>query len=77
MNTAQRSQHHGESVVGYEGQPEAKQGRLRIPSGVNFRVKVRLKVFEGGFNVIATTHKIRMVRPSRVCILQRTRPPHV
>src|SRR5262249_23104621 len=27
------------------------------------------------FNVIVTSHKIRMVRPSRVCLLQRTRPP--
>src|SRR5215470_11444950 len=30
---------------------------------------------EKQLNVIVTSHKIRMVRPSRVCILQRTRPP--
>src|SRR5262249_15674786 len=30
---------------------------------------------EKQFNVTVTTHKIRMVRPSRVAILQRTRPP--
>ena len=30
---------------------------------------------EKQFNVIVTSHKIRMVRPSRVAILQRTRPP--
>src|SRR5262249_15479356 len=32
-------------------------------------------VTDGIFDVIVTSHKIRMVRPSRVFILQRTRPP--
>jgi hypothetical protein len=34
-----------------------------------------LEMCQRGLDVIVTSHKIRMVRPSRVAILQRTRPP--
>jgi hypothetical protein len=37
--------------------------------------EVRFQVPLDELDVIVTSHKIRMVRPSRVFILQRTQPP--
>jgi len=47
-----------------------KGGRRKAIDPKTFEMALQL------YNVIVTTHKIRMVRPSRVFILQRTRPPH-
>ena len=49
MHAAQRGQHHRQEMVGPQGQTKAAEGRLRIASGVDCGMEVRLQVFERGF----------------------------
>ena len=49
MHAAQRGQHHRQYIGGHQGQTKAEEGRLRIASGVDCGMAVRLQVFERGF----------------------------
>jgi hypothetical protein len=56
--------------------PKSTSSKKRAtPRGIPDEVKTDVAAMVEHFDVIVTSHKIRMVRPSRVAILQRTRPP--
>src|SRR5262250_2768683 len=66
---------HGEHNVGARHPVDMGPYRVKSMRGDILEAQVLLDCFMQQLNVIVTSHKIRMVRPSRVCILQRTRPP--
>jgi hypothetical protein len=65
MHLAQGGQDHRQHVVGHQGQTKPEQGRLGITQGVDFRVKIRLDVLEGGLYqpaIIPLYSQIRLAR---------------
>ena len=63
---------HGEQNVGAIHPVDMRHHRVKSTRGDILKAQVLLDRFMKQFDVIVTSRKIRMVRPSRVCILQRT-----
>src|SRR5712692_5473018 len=66
---------HVEQNVGAIHPVDMRHHRVKSTGGDILEAQVLLDRSMKKLDVIVTSHKIRMVRPSRVAILQRTRPP--